>query len=73
MQSVSALAPSTPAELAAILADASQRRHMLVPWGSGQHQHLGRAPVDGAQPLYTRNLAQVVEYVPADLIAARRF
>ncbi|HEU5090340.1 MAG TPA: FAD-binding oxidoreductase, partial [Roseiflexaceae bacterium] len=31
------------------------------------HQHLGRAPVEGAQPLYTRNLAQVIEYVPADL------
>ncbi|HEU5089754.1 MAG TPA: hypothetical protein VFT99_20000, partial [Roseiflexaceae bacterium] len=67
MQSIPTLAPSTPAELAEILADASQQQHMLVPWGSGRHQHLGRAPVEGAQPLYTGNLAQVIEYVPADL------
>jgi glycolate oxidase FAD binding subunit len=61
------LAPISQAELADVLADASQRRQALVPWGAGQHQHVGRAPQPGSQRLEIAGLRRVVEYEPADL------
>lgn len=39
----------------------------IVPWGNGTRQHIGAAPVPGAQRLDLAGLNRVVAHVPADM------
>jgi glycolate oxidase FAD binding subunit len=59
--------PSVDA-LAALLAEATAAGQAVVPWGYGSRQHLGKAPEHYDVALLTRNLDQVVDYNPADLV-----
>jgi len=60
-------APQSADELADAVREASARGQLIVPWGAGMLQHLGQAPLPGAQPLSTIALNRVLEYNPADL------
>ena len=67
MQPETGSTPATAAELAQHLAAATDEQRVVVPWGSGTHQHLiGPVPAD-ALVLHTSRLARVREYTPADL------
>lgn len=65
--SATAYTPQSVAELAAIVQAAAHSGQVLTPWGAGTLQHLGRAPLPEAVPLYTSALNRIVEYNPADL------
>lgn len=64
---MAALTPTTPDELAEILASAAAERRPVTPWGAGQHQHLGAAAQPDALIVQTTALNRVLEYAPADL------
>lgn len=59
--------PTTRAELAATLADATARGAAVVPCGLGAHLALGHAPERYDVALSTRALATIIDYAPADM------
>jgi glycolate oxidase FAD binding subunit len=62
------LEPQSVDELAALLAEATATGQAMVPWGYGSRQHLGKVPERYDAALLTRQLDQVVDYNPADLV-----
>lgn len=62
------LEPQSVDELATLLTEAAAAGQAIVPWGYGSRQHLGKPPARYDVALLTRQLNQVVDYNPADLV-----
>jgi glycolate oxidase FAD binding subunit len=60
--------PSTPQEVAAILAEAAARDLVVAPVGSGTALALGNPPERVDLALSTRNLGGIIDYEPMDLV-----
>ena len=60
------VAPDTPAEMAELLAAATEDGAMVVPWGGGTHQGMGYR-VFGEVLASTRRLDRIVAWEPDDL------
>jgi glycolate oxidase FAD binding subunit len=59
--------PSSEAEVAAVLREAAQAGMVVVPWGAGTKQDLGRPLERVDLVLSLERLNRVVDYVPADM------
>jgi glycolate oxidase FAD binding subunit len=59
--------PSSEAEVAAVLRAAAQAEMVVVPWGAGTKQDLGRPLERVDLVLSLEKLDRVVDYVPADM------
>ncbi len=59
--------PSTPEELAAVLARCDRAGAAVIPWGGGAQQRLGMLPRRADVVLQTSRLNQILEYEPGDL------
>src|ERR1035437_7518876 len=59
--------PSSEAEVAAVLREAARAEMVVVPWGAGTKQDLGRPLERVDLVLSLEKLDRVVDYVPADM------
>src|ERR1019366_8455237 len=59
--------PSSEAEVAAVLREAAAAQMVVVPWGAGTKQDLGRPLERVDLVLSLEKLGRVVDYVPADM------
>jgi glycolate oxidase FAD binding subunit len=62
------LSPTSPAELAELLRQASADRCTVVPWGAGTRQHIGGPPARYDRSLSMLALDRIIDYSPADLV-----
>jgi glycolate oxidase FAD binding subunit len=64
------VAPTTPAELAAELAEAGRSGAAVIPWGAGTRQHIGNPLTHYDIALSLNRLNRISAYSPPDLVVS---